>query len=304
MEIKNYIDIIEAFGQDEKGEMDKRLLKAYPKTLKEKLNAPLSAAVWLATWYGGAKLGISWLDAKELGEKIVAGGLGAIVSSFLGAVPAVLTTIALGSNTARSRAKEDEINDFIDKNPNIKNDLENFVKMLIAQTPQSILKDIKYLEHVDMFGKEPRAAYQDTSLGASGERIELAVKNLARLISNYFDQQDEKWQKLATKYKVDSPTLYQIWQHIGGINHIHGIGWEWENGVKKLVSAPIDEPEKQPDNIDKKANDNKLSAQAYSNEPFDPRAKSKKTYKYFNPNLEETSDDAIARILELSKDKK
>ncbi|NDB83506.1 MAG: hypothetical protein EB127_12380 [Alphaproteobacteria bacterium] len=263
MEMKKYIDIVEAFGQDEKGEMDKRLLKAYPKTFKEKLNVPLTAAVWLASVYGGAKLGISWLDAKDFGEQILAGGLGGTVAAVLGTLPAAITSATLDRNKARSKAKEDEINDFISKNPNIKTDLENFVKMLITQTPQSILKDIKYLEHVDMFGKKPRATYQDTSLGASGERIELAVKNLASLISNYFDQQDEKWQKLAAKYKVDSPTLYQIWQHTGGINHIHGIGWEWENGVKQLVSAPTNE------------------------EP-----------------IEEASDEAIARIVELSKDKK
>lgn len=258
MEMRNYIDIVEAFGRDEEGEMDKRLVKAHPKSFREKLSGPLSAAVWLAAAYGGAKYGISWLDAKETGEKILAGGLGTIVGSLLGIVPSALVKGIAGRNKARTQAKEKEIDDFISKNPKIKTDLEKFVQMLISQTPTPILEKLQYLEHVYMFNKVPKAVYT-----GDDEKIKLAVKNLAGLISNYFDQQDEKWQKLAAKYKVDSPTLYQIWEHIGGINHIHGIGWEWENGVKKMVSAPMNE------------------------EP-----------------IEEASDDSIARIVELSQDKK
>lgn len=247
MEMKKYIDIVEAFGQDEEGEMDKRLLKAYPKTFREKLNVPLTAAVWLASAYGGVKLGISWLDAKEFGEKIFAGGLGSLVGAVLGTVPAAITSATLNSNKARSKAKEDEINDFIVKNPNIKSDLENFVKMLVAQTPRSILKDVKYLDYLNL------------DMDDRDERIQLAVQNLASLISNYFDQQDEKWQKLARKYQIDSPTLYQIRQHIGGPS----IDYTWKEGVKRMVSAPTNEKP-----------------------------------------IEEASDEAIARIVELSKDKK
>lgn len=266
MDIKQHIQIVEAFGQDEKGEMDTKLYKEYPKSFREKIDAPLTIAVYLASVVAGAKLGVDWvIDAAKYPPPDILKFLGAVagggVGMFAGIIPAGITTALIGTSDVekqRNTKRDEEIESFISKNPNVVKDVEIFVNNLINQTPRAILQNIKYLKHISLSGKNPTSTYVDTSItGRSyNKNLEFEVKNLAQLISRYFDQQDAKWETLAKKYNIDSPTLYLIYKY----KHNLPIGWKWEFGVKELVSAPSNQ------------------------EP-----------------IEEASDEAIARIVELSK---
>jgi hypothetical protein len=183
--------------------------------------------------------GISFIDPGAAGSAagfILAGLAGSGIGAIAGAIPGSLMNTLVNSLSSnpetRKQLKTEKINQLIKNNPQLPNDLEQFVNNLIVQTPESILKMSNYITYLAFDYS------QDEIVGSVGDiatnETERRIKELVKLVGAYFLQQEKNWEKLAAKYNIHPDTLYDVYNSLTN----DGIEERWLGGLEQKISSP------------------------------------------------------------------
>lgn len=262
MEMKKYIDIVEAFGRGDTSGLDKELKKKVPKSAVEVLGDTIAVIGGLGGLIAGAVKGISFVSPDALLAEvgyIFAGSFGGALGATLGLLPGAMVSGASKSSRSRGQLKQEKVSAYLQSNPTLLDDVDKFVQGLISQTPDSIIKNANYITHM-IIDRIEGGGSGEISTGSLDTQTQKRVEETKKLIYGYFSQKEKEWEALAKKYNIDPATLHQLVNEYGSKNSIEE---QWLDGIKAKLTAPVNE------------------------EP-----------------IEEASDEAIARIVELSKDKK
>jgi len=260
MDMKHYINIVEAFGKGGSSGLDKELKSKVPKSAIEILGNTIGVIGGLGGLVAGAVKGISFVSPDALLSEvgyIFAGSFGAALGAALGIIPGSMISGLSKSSRKRENLKKEKVSFYLKNNPTLLQEVDIFVKNLIEQTPRSILKNANYITHIITSDMEEGGEFIS---GELDKQTAIRVEETKKLIYGYFSQKEKEWEKLAQKYNIDPVTLHQLVNEYGSQDSIED---QWLEGIKEKLTAPTNE------------------------EP-----------------LEETSDEAIARIVELSKDRK
>ena len=229
----------EAFGRGKVSPLDKQLKKEIPKNPAEIVGDTLAVIGSVGSAVAGLIQGISFVSPQAdwaTAGYILSGGLGAILGGALGMAPGALIAGSSKSFQKRQKIKSDQLAQFIQKNSELPADLEKFVTNLISQTPESIIKMSNYITHLTFDAIEVGDGKGVSSYYSSitGDETEQRIKELIKLISSYFLQQEKLWERIASKYNVHPDTLYQIYNSINK----QDIERQWLDGIKNKITAP------------------------------------------------------------------
>jgi hypothetical protein len=260
MEMKKYIDIVEAFGRGDTSDLDKELKNKVPKSAVEVLGDTIGVVGLIAGLVTGAVKGFTFFEyPKGLANLFITGPIGTVLGAVLGGLPGAIISGASKSSRSRGQLKQEKVSAYLQNNPTLLDDVDKFVQGLILQTPKSIIKNANYITHMIIDSIEGGGS-GEISTGSLDTQTQKRVEETKKLIYGYFSQKEKEWEALAKKYNIDPATLHQLVNEYGSKNSIEE---QWLDGIKAKLTAPVNE------------------------EP-----------------IEEASDESIARIVELSKDKK
>jgi hypothetical protein len=229
----------EAFGRGKVSPLDKQLKKEIPKNPAEIVGDTLAVIGGVGSAVAGLIQGISFVSPQAdwaTAGYILSGSLGATLGGALGMAPGALISGSSKSFQKRQKIKSDHLAQFIQKNPELPADLEKFVTNLISQTPESIIKMSNYITHLTFDAIEVGDGKGVSSYYSSitGDETEQRIKELIKLISSYFLQQEKLWERIASKYNVHPDTLYQIYNSMNQ----QDIERQWLDGIKNKITAP------------------------------------------------------------------
>lgn len=113
MEMKKYIEIVEAFGKGEKSNLDTELMAKAPKSFREKSGEVLGALGALAGFVVGSYKGFTFFDATDfvslLKNIFLAGPIGLLLGGFLGMGPGYLFGIGSKSYKKREHLRKEKV---------------------------------------------------------------------------------------------------------------------------------------------------------------------------------------------------